>query len=44
MEISDNINSSELSDIADINSTGIICQVLDKKTSAGMGLWVLPYR
>jgi hypothetical protein len=29
-EISDNINNSELSDRTDINSPGIICQVLNK--------------
>jgi hypothetical protein len=34
MEISDNINNSELSDNADVNSTGIICQVLNRKCLA----------
>jgi hypothetical protein len=36
-EISDNINNSELSDKPDFNSTGIICQVLNKKMP---GEWV----
>jgi hypothetical protein len=31
MEISDNIKNSELSDKPDITSTGITCQVLNRK-------------
>jgi hypothetical protein len=47
-DISDNINNSELSDRTDINSPGIICQVLNKtvlnkKMSGEWVSWILPH-